>query len=70
MHGQLYCGLTSGYGVSKKEIEEVMHIRGCLRNLETPFQCAKKLRYKVIMHAFTRVRAVYSGHPVSDYTRA
>ena len=70
MHGQLYCGLTSGYNLSKKEIKEVMHMRGCLRNLETPFQCAKKLRYNVMMHAFTRVRAVYRGHPVSDYTRA
>ena len=44
-------------------------MRGCLHNLETPFQCAKRLRYKVMKHAFTRVRAVYRGHPVSDYTR-
>ena len=48
MHGQLYCGLTSSYNVSKKEIKEVMHMRGCLRNLETPFQCVKKLRYNVM----------------------
>ena len=48
MHGQLYCGLTSSYNVSKKEIKEVMHMRGCLCNLETPFQCVKKLRYNVM----------------------
>ena len=48
MHGQLYCGFTSSYNVSKKEIKEVMHMRGCLRNLETPFQCVKKLRYNVM----------------------
>ena len=48
MHGQLYCGFTSSYNVSKKEIKEVMHLRGCLRNLETPFQCVKKLRYNVM----------------------
>ena len=71
MYGQLYCGLTSSYNVNKKEIKkEIMHMRGCLHNLETPFQCAKKLRYKVMKHAFTRVRAVYREHPVSDYTRA
>ena len=71
MYGQLYCRLTSSYNVNKKEIKkEIMHMRGCLHNLETPFQCAKRLRYKVMKHAFTRVRAVYRGHPVNDYTRA
>ena len=39
MHGQLYCGLTSSYNVSKKEIKEVM---------QTPFRCVKKLRYNVM----------------------
>ena len=48
MHGQLYCGLTSSYNVSKREIKEVMHMRGCLRNLATPFQCVKKLRYNAM----------------------
>ena len=47
-----------------------MHMRGCVPNLETPIECAKKLRYKVMKYAFTRVHAAYRNHPATVYTRA
>ena len=47
-----------------------MHVRGCVPNLETPIECAKKLRYKVMKYALTRVRTAYRRHPVTDYTKA
>ena len=47
-----------------------MHMRGCVPNLETPIECAKKLRYKVMKNAFTRVRAAYRRHLATVYTRA
>ena len=40
---------------------------GCVPNLETPIGRTKKLRYRVIKYAFTRVRAAYRGHLVTDY---
>ena len=45
-------------------------MRGCVPNLETPIECAKKLRYKVMKYAFTRVHAAYRRHPATVYTRA
>ena len=45
-------------------------MRGCVPNLETPIECAKKLRYKVMKNAFTRVRAAYRRHLATVYTRA
>ena len=47
-----------------------MHIRGRVPNLETPIECAKKLRSKVMKYAFTKVRAAYGRHSVTLYTRA
>ena len=41
-------------------------MRGCVPNSETPIGRAKKLRYRVIKFAFTRVRAAYRGHLVTD----
>ena len=51
-------------------MEEVMHIRGRVPNLESPIECAKKLRSKVMKYAFTKVRAAYGKHPVTLYTGA
>ena len=45
-------------------------MRGCVPNLETSIGRAKKLRYRVIKYAFTRVRAAYRGHLVTDLQRA
>ena len=42
-------------------------MRGCVPYSETPIGRAKKLRYRVIKFAFTRVRAAYRGHLVTDY---
>ena len=61
---------ASNYYVSKRQMEEVMHIRGRVPNLESPIECAKKLRSKVMKYAFTKVRAAYGRHPVTLYTRA
>ena len=41
-------------------------MRGYVPNSETPIGRAKKLRYRVIKFAFTRVRAAYRGHLVTD----
>ena len=60
-------GVPSSYYVSKRQMEEVMHMYGCVPNLETPIGRTKKLRYRVIKYAFTRVRAAYRGHLVTDY---
>ena len=46
-----------------------MDMCGCVPNLETLIEFAKKLKYKVMKYAFTRVRAAYRGHLVTDYTR-
>ena len=59
--------IASSYYVRKRQLEEVMHMRGCVPNSETPIGRAKKLRYRVIKFAFTRVRAAYRGHLVTDY---
>ena len=61
---------ASNYYVSERQMEEVMHIRGCVPHLETPIECAKKLRSKVMKFAFTKVHAAYGRHPVTVYTRA
>ena len=58
--------VPSSYYVSKRKMEEVMHMCGCVPNLETPIGRTKKLRYRVIKYAFTRVRAAYRGHLVTD----
>ena len=59
--------IASSYYVRKRQPEEVMHMRGCVPYSETPIGRAKKLRYRVIKFAFTRVRAAYRGHLVTDY---
>ena len=59
--------IASSYYVRKRQLVEVMHMCGCVPNLETPIGRAKKLRYRVIKYAFTRVRAAYRGHLVTDY---
>ena len=47
-------GVPSSYYVSKRKMEEAMHMCGCVPNLETPIGRTKKLRYRVIKYAFTR----------------
>ena len=59
--------IASSYYVRKRQMEEVMHMCGCVPNLETPIERTKKLRYRVIKYVFTRVRAAYCGHLVTDY---
>ena len=59
--------IASSYYVRKRQMEEVMHMCGCVPNLETPIGRTKKLRYRVIKYVFTRVRAAYRGHLVTDY---